>query len=206
MTDLEGILARAQSHLAAGRFLEAKAATDEAVALARSDPRVVSLQETVYLAHGIRLAGLARERRREDVERRGWPGAVIEESEEARALFRESVDAFDRVLAANPNHAKALALKAQVLFRIDRGNRGEAIALYGRAAQAIEATVPEAARAGAMRNLTRDRRRIEGPCDWCDDTGFCTECGGSGRRTILGFSRPCETCLGHGICKRCGVL
>ena len=56
------------------------------------------------------------------------------------------------------------------------------------------------------RTLLRGRAQIERPCKLCDDTGFCTECGGGGWRLTLGFRRRCESCLGHGVCKRCGVL
>ena len=207
MSDLEDALDRAQRHLVAGRFPEAKAAVDEAFAISPSDDRVRGQYETVYLAHGIRLSGVARERRRAEIERRGRPGEVGRESDDVRNVFRDVLLAFDRVLAVNPTHAKALALKAQVLFRIDRENREQALALYAMATQAIEATVPEGpARETGRRNLLRDRRRIEAPCRWCDDTGFCPECGGSGWRTVLGFRKKCEACLGHGTCKRCGVL
>ena len=207
MSDPEDALARVQEHLAAGRFSEAKAAVDEAFASAPSDDRVREQYEAVYLAHGIRLSGIARERRRAEIERRGRPGETFEDSEDVRGLYRDVVSSFDRVLAVNPNHAKALALKAQALFRIDRANRSEALSLYDAAVRAVEGTTPEGrARETGRRNLLRDRRRIEAPCKWCDDTGFCPECSGSGWRTVLGFRRKCEACLGHGICKRCGVL
>ena len=204
---MEESLAQAREHLQAGRFREALTAVGEAFALAPTDARIVAMYESVYLAHGIRLSGLARGRRRQEIETRGRPGEVFEDSEEVRAVFRESMDAFDRVLAVNPSHAKAFSLKAQVLFRIDRANRAQALALYDAAVKAIEATVPEGpAREAGRRNLLRDRRRIEAPCERCDDTGFCPECGGSGWRSLFRLRRKCEACLGHGTCKRCGVL
>jgi len=204
---VEELLRRAQESLANGRFPEAKAAADEAFALDATDPRVRELYGNVYLAHGIRLSGEARERRRKEIEGHGTPGESFEDSEAVAATFREVVGAFDRVLAVDPDHVKALSLKAQALFRIDRGNRAAALAAYDRAVAALEATVPAGAvRETGRKNLMRDRRRIEAPCPACDDTGFCPECAGSGWRRTLGFRRRCEACLGHGICKRCGVL
>ena len=207
MADLEAILKTAEAHLAVGRFAEARAAAEEAFALAPGDGRVRELYANVWLAQGIRLAGSARERRRQEIEERGRPGEPFEDSEQVRSLFAEVIEAFDRVLAVNPNHAKAWSLKAQVLFRIDRSNRTAALAAYDSAVRALEGSVPEGpSRETGRRNLERDRRRIEAPCKACEDTGFCPECGGSGWRSTLGFRRKCEACLGHGICKRCGVL
>jgi tetratricopeptide (TPR) repeat protein len=162
----------------------------------------------VYLAHAIRLAGLAREMRRKDIEARGKPGELFEESDEVQRTFRDALDAFDRVLAVDANHAKGWSMKAQALFRQDRGNRPEALAAYDQAVQALERSLPEGGPQleKGRRTLLRGRRQIERPCDSCDDTGFCTECGGSGWRSTLGFRRRCEACLGHGVCKRCGVL
>jgi len=196
-----------KDHLAAARFPQARAAADAAFAEAPDDPAVREVYAAVYLAHGSRLAGDARAKRRGEIEARGRPGEAFEESEDVRTTFREALAAFDRTLAAEPGHAKALALRAQLLFRIDRSNRAEALVTYDRAVEALEASVPEGpAREAGRKNLLRDRRRIERPCDWCDDTGFCTECHGSGTRSLLGIRRRCDACLGHGICKRCGVL
>ena len=207
MTDLDTLLQEAETHLVAARFAQAKASAEEAFALGPDDPRVRELCANVYLAHAIRLSGQARERRRREIEERGKPGEPFEDSEEVQAAFREVIEAFDRVLAVNANHAKAWALKAQALFRLDRANREAALAAYDSAVNALEASVPDGpARETGRRNLLRDRRRIEGACKYCDDTGFCPECTGSGWRVTLGFRRKCEACLGHGICKRCGVL
>lgn len=207
MAAVEELVHEAEARLRAGRFEEARAAVDEAHAANPGDARVQELVANVYLAHGIRLAGAARELRRKEIEARGVPGQPFEDSDNVKMMFRDVLAAFDRVLAVHPNHAKAWSLKAQALFRIDRANRTAALAAYGSAAKAIEASVPEGtARQAGLKNLLRDRRRIELPCGRCDDTGFCPECGGSGWRTILGFRRKCEACLGHGICKRCGVL
>jgi len=196
-----------KDHLAAARFPQARASADEAFGEAPDSPEVRVVYAAVYLAHGSRLAGDARAKRRAEIEARGRPGEVFEDGDAVRAAFRDALAAFDRVLAAEPNHAKALALKAQLLFRIDRADRARALATYDLAVKALEATVPEGpAREAGRKNLLRDRRRIEGPCDWCDDTGFCTECNGSGSRFLLGFRRRCDACLGHGVCKRCGVL
>ena len=196
-----------KDHLAAARFPEARAAADEAFASVPDDPGVREMYGAVYLAHASRLAGDARGKRRQEIEARGRPGEAFQDGEVVRAAFRDALAAFDCVLAAEPNHAKALALRAQFLFRIDRANRPEALAAYDLAVKALEATVPEGpARDVGRKNLLRDRRRIERPCDWCDDTGFCTECAGSGFRSLLGFRRKCDACLGHGVCKKCGVL
>ncbi|HEV8594401.1 MAG TPA: hypothetical protein VGR51_02615 [Thermoplasmata archaeon] len=207
MDTVEDLLLRAQGSLATGQFGDARAAADGAFAVAPADPRVREMYANVYLAHGIRLSALAREKRRQDIESRGRPGEAFEDTDEVRAAFKEVLGAFDRVLAANPDHVKALSLRAQALFRLDRSNRADAIAAYDRALSALDRAVPEGpTRETGRRNLMSARRRIERPCDWCDDTGFCTECHGAGVRTVLGFRRPCETCLGHGVCKRCGVL
>jgi tetratricopeptide (TPR) repeat protein len=205
---VEGLLQRANDHLVRGEFPEARAIADEAFAASPADPKARELYANVYLAHGIRLAGLARETRRREIDARGTPGQVFEDSVEVQGRFREVLAAFDRVLAVDPDHVKAHSLKAQAMFRLDRANREAALAAYDQAAAALERTVP----AGSpdlevgRRNLSRDRRRIERPCEWCDDTGFCTECHGSGWRTIFRLRRRCEACLGHGTCKRCGVL
>jgi len=205
--DLDALLASAQSHLVVARFAEAKADADAAFLLDPGDSRVRELYQNVYLAHGIRLVGEARERRRREIELRGKAGEPFEDTEDVRGLFQEAVDAFERVLAVNANNPKAWSLKAQALFRADRANREAAVAAYDNALKALDASVPEGPlRDVGRRNLSRDRRRIEARCPRCDDTGFCPECTGSGWRVTLGFRRKCETCLGHGICKRCGVL
>lgn len=191
-----------------GKFPEAKAAVDEAFDRYPGDAGLKELYANVYLAHGIRLSGVAREMRRQEIDARGKPGEPYEDSDLVKAVFREMIDAFDRVLAVDPNHAKALSLKAQAMFRLDRASRQAALAVYDEAVRALERTLPpdSASLETGRRNLLAARRRIERPCEWCDDTGFCTECGGSGWRTFLGFRRKCEACLGHGTCKRCGVL
>ena len=204
---VDDLVGAVKDHLAAARFPEARAAADRAFGEAPDAPEVREVYAAVYLAHGSRLSGEARNKRREEIQARGRPGEPFEDSDAVRAAFRDALAAFDRVLAAEPDHAKALALKAQLLFRVDRANRAQALAAYDRAVRALEATVPEGrARETGRKNLLRDRRRIEKPCDWCDDTGFCTECSGSGSRSLLGFRRRCDACLGHGICKKCGVL
>jgi len=204
---LDELLARAKAHLDGGRFPEAKAAVQEAFDLDPKDEGVREAYGNVYLAHGIRLSGAAREMRRREIDARGTPGEAFEDSDAVKAVFRETIEAFDRVLAANPDHAKALSLKAEALFRLDRANRAQALAAYDDAITALERTLPPGpALDRGRRNLGMGRRRIERPCERCDDTGFCAECGGSGWRTVLGFRKKCEACLGHGVCKRCGVL
>lgn len=207
MASVEELLEKAKSHLVAGQFLEAKAAVQEAYALDPSDSRVQEIHGNVFLAHGIRLSGVARERRRQEIEARGRPGEAFEDSAEVAHAFEEMLEAFDQVLAVNPDHVKALSLKAEGLIRFDRANRGQALAVYDEAGRALERTViPGPALERGRQNLLRARRRIERPCDRCDDTGFCPECQGSGWRTRLGVRTKCESCLGHGICKQCGVL
>ena len=208
MADVDDLLVQAQDHLNAGRFSEAKVACDEAFASFPEDPRVRAMVANLYLAHGIRLSGLARELRRKEIDARGKPGELFEDGEAVARTFRDALDAFDRVLAVDADHVKAWSLKAQALFRQDRVNRPAALAAYDEAVRALERTLPEGSPGleKGRRTLVRGRRQIERACDWCDDTGFCTECGGSGWRSTLGFRRMCETCLGKGICKRCGVL
>lgn len=203
----EDVLAAAQRHLAEGAFLAAKAVLDEALDRHPDEAEVRELYANVYLAHGIRLSGEARETRRREIESRGRPGETFEDSEDVQGLFRESVSAFDCVLAVDPTHVKAMTLKAQVLFRLDRENREVACNLYEEGIRALETTTSdEEARASAEKNLRRALRQIEAPCERCDDTGFCTECTGSGCRTTLGIRRMCEACWGHGVCRSCGVL
>jgi tetratricopeptide (TPR) repeat protein len=204
---VDDLVQRARERLGEGAFSDARAAVDEAFGLAPDDPAVRTLYQDVHLAHAIRLSREARERRRQEIEARGRPGEAFEDSDAVKAVFREMVEAFDRVLAVNPDHAKAHGLKGQTLVRLDRGNRPAALAEYDAAIRALEATLPEGpARETGRRNLLGDRRRIEVPCEWCDDTGFCTECGGGGWRSLLGVRLRCDACNGHGICKRCGVL
>ena len=85
---IDELLRRAQESLANGRFPEARAAADEAFALDATDPRSRELYGNVYLAHGIRLSGEARERRRKEIEARGTPGESFEDSEAGAAAFR----------------------------------------------------------------------------------------------------------------------
>ena len=188
--------------------MEAKVACDEAFALFPEDARVREMVANLYLAHGIRLSGLARELRRKEIEARGKPGELFEDGDAVKATFRDVLDAFERVLAVDADHVKAWSLKAQAVFRLDRANRAAALGAYDEALRALERTHPAGTPAleTGRRTLLRGRRQIEHPCDLCDDTGFCTECGGSGWRSTLGIRRRCEACLGHGICKRCGVL
>ena len=208
MADVEDLLKRAQDHLAAGRFPEAKAVCDEGLASFPEDADVREMYSNLHLAHGIRLSGLVREMRRKEIEARGKPGELFEDGDAVQATFRDALDAFDRVLAVDADHVKAWSIKAHSLFRQDRANRPAALAAYDEAVRALERTLPAGSPAleTGRRTLLRGRRQIERPCDLCDDTGFCTECGGSGWRSTLGFRRKCETCLSQGICKRCGVL
>jgi len=207
VTDIEDLLAQVQTHFASGQFLEARATIQEAFDLDPLNDRVREAYQNVYLAHGIRLSGVARELRRQEIDARGRPGEAFEDSDRVKAVFREVLGAFDKVLAANPDHVKGLSLKAEALFRFDRANRPQALAAYDAAIGALQRSVPAGSvREKGERNLGMGRRRIERPCERCDDTGFCAECGGSGWRTVLGFRKKCEACLGHGVCKRCGVL
>lgn len=207
MASAEEFLARAQAHLATGTFAVAKAVLDEGLAAHPEDPRLREMFENVHLAHGIRLSANAREMRRREIEARGRPGEAFEDSHAVRAAFQEALAAFDRVLAVNPNHVKALTLKAQTMFRFDRASRAAALELYDTAVRTIDADLAgDPARDAGVRNLQRARRQIEAPCEWCDDTGFCTECGGAGWKTTLRIRRKCDACLGHGVCRRCGVL
>lgn len=205
MASAEEFLERARALLQEGTFEEARAVLDEGIAVHGEDARLRDLYEGVHLALGIRLAAEAREMRRREIEARGAPGEAFEDSEAARASFEDALAAFNRVLAVNPGHVKALTLKAQTMFRLDRGNRDAALDLYAEATRALDAAGGPEREAG-RRNLLRDRRQIEMPCEWCDDTGFCTECGGAGWKTTLRIRRKCDACLGHGVCRRCGVL
>lgn len=208
MGNVDDLLERAQDHLTAGHFPEARALVEEAHAGFPSDSRVNELYSNVYLAHGIRLTGLAREARRKEIEARGKPGEMFEDSEPVVLLFHQAIDAFDRVLEASPDNPKAWSLKGQALFRMDRVHREAALAAYDEAVSALERSLSadHPGLESGRRALLRGRRQIERPCALCDDTGFCPECGGGGWRVTLGFRRKCDACLGHGVCKRCGVL
>jgi len=208
VADVEELRNTTEAHLNARRFEDAMASVQAAFASFPEDARVRRTYGALFLAHGIRLSGLARETRRKEIESRGKPGEAFEDSEAVKDQYREVLGSFESVLAVDADHAKAWTLKAQALFRLDRANRLAALAAYDEAGRALERSLPADSPAlkTGRRNLLRGRRQIERPCDLCDDTGFCTECVGSGWRTTLGFRRKCETCLGHGTCKRCGVL
>src|SRR6267378_3956213 len=109
-----------------------------------------------------------------------------------------------RELYAVTHLAKAIRLSEKArearrtdLFRRDRGpGRPAALAIL----QELAAADP------ANKQVPFTIRKIERPCERCDDTGFCPHCKGRGLRRTLGFERKCERCYGRGICPACGVL
>ena len=88
-------------------------------------------------------------------------------------------------------------LKAALLFRRDReSGRPAALAIL----RGLSAADP------SNKQVPFTIRKIERPCERCDDTGFCPHCKGRGQRRFLRMDRKCERCYGRGICPACGVL
>ncbi len=189
---------RARKAVDAGRFEDAIAASEEAHRLEPEDGPIRELYVGLHLACGVRLSAAARDLRRQAIVGRNIPvGEEFQDSDPVKAAFQRALDAFDAVLAVDPQNEKALTMKASTLHRFDRsGRREEALGLLRRISEAH----PE------NRQVRLVIRKVERPCEECSDTGFCPHCGGRGTRTVLRFKGKCERCWGQGICLKCGVL
>jgi tetratricopeptide (TPR) repeat protein len=189
---------RARKAVDAGQFENAIAASDEAHRLEPEDGPIRELYVGLHLARGVRLSAAARDLRRQAIVERDIPvGDEFQDIEPVKAAFQRALDAFDAVLAVDPENEKALMMKASTLHRFDRaGRREEALGLLRRISEAH----PE------NRQVRLLVRKVERRCEECTDSGFCPHCGGRGTRTVLRFKRKCERCWGQGICLKCGIL
>ncbi len=192
------ILTRTQRSLEAQQFEEAKAAIVEGQARFPSNDKVRDLFQQIHLADGIRRHRRAQDLRRDEIrdlekkERAGYRDSdrVVEE-------FRGATTSLDKVLDLEPDHAKAMMLKAGVLDRMDRvGTREEVQDLLNKALSLH----PDNA------ELVFARDRLSVPCPHCQDTGACPACQGAGEISALVLRRVCPTCKGHGACRRCGLF
>ncbi len=189
---------RARKAIDAGRFDDALAASEEAYRLDPADGPIRELYVGLNLAKGVKLSALARDLRRQDIVERDIPvEREFQDSARVRAAFDKALEAFDKVLAVEPENEKALTMKASTLHRYDRAaRREEALALLGKIIEAH----PE------NRQVKLVIRKVERACEECSDTGFCPRCAGRGSRALLGVKRKCEACWGQGICLKCGIL
>jgi tetratricopeptide (TPR) repeat protein len=188
----------AKAALERGAFEEALSLSEAAQSEQPEDPQARELYAVTHLAKAIRLSDKAREARRTDLLRREIDYDVeFQDTPEVSQVFEEALAAIEDVLRVDPNHWKAKMLKAALLFRRDRGSgRPAALAIL----QGLSAADP------ANKQVPFTIRKIERPCERCDDTGFCPHCKGRGLRRTLGFERKCERCYGRGICPACGLL
>jgi tetratricopeptide (TPR) repeat protein len=189
---------RSRKAVDAGRFEEAIASAGEAHRLDPEDGPIRELYVGLHLARGVKLSATARDLRRQAiVERDISVGEEFQDSEPVKAAFQRALDAFDAVLAVEPDNDKALMMKASTLHRFDRaGRREEALGLLRRISDAH----PE------NRQVKLVIRKVERKCEECSDSGFCPHCGGRGTRTRFRIKSKCERCWGQGICLKCGVL
>lgn len=181
-----------------GDFDRSVRLSEEAAAESPDDPEVRELYAVTHLATAIRLSDRAREARRQELVRREIDYDVeFEDSPEVTESYEKALTAIDDVLRVEPNHWKALMLKASLLFRKDRERgRPEALEIL----RVLAETDP------SNKQVPFAIRKIERPCPRCGDTGFCPYCKGRGTKRFLRMDRKCEQCYGRGICPACGVL
>lgn len=196
--DATSILTRAQRSLEAQRFEEARAAIEQGQARFPDNDKVRDLFQQIHLADGIRRHQRARELRRDEIralgknERSGYVS-----SDRVKEQFHAAIASLDRVLALEPDHAKAMMLKAGVLDRMDRtSTRNDVQDLLNRALSLH----PENA------ELLFAQERLSAPCPHCQDTGLCPDCQGAGEISALVRRHTCPTCKGRGACRRCGLF
>jgi tetratricopeptide (TPR) repeat protein len=188
----------AKAALERGAFEEALHLSEAAQSEMPEDPQARELYAVTHLAKAIRLSEKAREARRTDLLRREIDYDVeFQDVPEVSQAFDDALAIIEDVLRVDPSHWKARMLEAALLFRRDRGaGRPAALAILQELATADPAN----------KQVPFTIRKIERPCERCDDTGFCPHCKGRGLRRTLGFERKCERCYGRGICPACGVL
>lgn len=196
--DPAAVLIRAQRSLEEQRFEDARAAIEEGQAQFPDDAKVHDLYMQIYLADGVRRHRKARDLRRDEIRKRNKRDRLhYRNSEEIVAAFREAIASLDKVLATEPDHPKALLLRAGVLDRMDRkGTRAKVQELLDRAL-ALHPESPEIAFA---------QDRLLTSCAHCHDTGLCAECHGAGEVSAMLLKSRCPVCRGKGICPRCGLL
>jgi uncharacterized protein HemY len=196
--DATRILTRAQRSLEAQEFEEARAAIEEGQARFPHDDKVRDLYLQIHLADGVRRHRGAQDLRRDEILALGKKDrSAYRNSGRVTEAFRSSIGNLDSVLAVDPDHAKAMMLKAGVLDRMDRqGTRDEVRALLEKALSLH----PENA------ELLYVRDRLSAPCPHCQDTGMCPDCRGAGAISALVLKHTCPTCKGRGACRRCGIF
>ncbi len=189
---------RARKAVDTGRFEDAIAASEEAHRLEPEDGPIRELYVGLHLARGVRLSAAARDLRRQAIVERNIPvGEEFQDTDTVKAAFQRALDAFDAVLAVEPDNEKALTMKASTLHRFDRaGRREEALGLLRKISDAH----PE------NRQVRLVIKKVERRCEECSDSGFCPHCAGRGTRTVLRIKGKCERCWGQGICLKCGLL
>lgn len=194
----EDRLAPAKAALERSAPDDARALVDRAYDAHPEDPEVREMYAALHLAQAIRLSSRARELRRQDIVARDIPyDTEFEDGPAVAKAFDEASAALEEVLAASPNHEKALMMKASLAFRRNRETgRSEAIGIL----QGIAAANP------ANRQVLYTIKKISTPCPRCSDSGFCPRCRGRGSKRRLGIEAKCETCHGQGICLVCGIL
>ena len=196
--DATSILTRAQRSLEAQKFEEARRAIEEGQARFPHNDKVRGLYSQIHLADGVRRHRRAQDLRRDEIRALGKKDRpAYRNSGRVTEVFRRSIASLDSVLTVEPDHAKAMMLKAGVLDRMDRqGTRGEVRALLEKALSLH----PENA------ELLFVRDRLSAPCPHCQDTGICPDCRGAGEISALVLTHTCPTCKGRGACRRCGIF
>ncbi|MFQ5920345.1 MAG: hypothetical protein ACE5I4_09940 [Thermoplasmata archaeon] len=197
-SDATSLLTRAQRSLEAQRFEQARVAIVEGQARFPDNDKVRDLFQQIHLADGVRRHRRAQDLRRDEIRGLGKAErAAYRDSDRVTEEFREAVAGLDRVLTLEPNHAKAMMLKAGVLDRMDRaGTRGEVQDLLTKALSLH----PENA------ELLFAWDRLAAPCPHCQDTGICPDCQGAGEISAFLVRHICPTCKGRGGCRRCGLF
>ena len=196
--DATSILTRAQRSLEAQEFEEARAAIEEGQARFPHNDKVQGLYLQIHLADGVRRHRKAQDLRRDEIRSLGKKDRpAYRNSGRVRKVFGSSIASLDSVLAVDPDHAKAMMLKAGVLDRMDRqGTRDEVRALLEKALS-LHPENPE---------LLYVRDRLSAPCPDCQDSGICPDCHGAGKISALFLTNTCPTCKGRGACRRCGIF
>ena len=196
--DVPSKLDEAKAALESGAFERALSLSEEAYDEHPEDAEIRELFAATHLARAIRLSEKAREARRLDLIRRAIDYDVeFQDNPEVGKAFDEALAAIEEVLRADPSHWKAGMLKAALAFRRDRAaGRPQALEILARLATAEPTN----------KQVPFTIRKIERPCERCEDTGFCPHCRGRGERRFLGMDRKCDRCYGRGICPACGLL
>ncbi|MFQ5920207.1 MAG: hypothetical protein ACE5I4_09240 [Thermoplasmata archaeon] len=196
--DATRILTEAQRSLEAQRFEDARKAIEEGKARFPDNDQVRDLYQQIHLADGVRRHRVARDLRRDEIRALGKKErSAYRDSPAVIEAFQGSIGSLDLVLAVEPDHAKALMLKAGILDRMDRQGTRAAVRELLEKALSLH---PENA------ELLFAQNRLSAPCPHCDDTGLCSDCKGAGEISALVLTRPCPTCKGRGDCRRCGLF